>query len=510
MYTTLTIASQLFKASQLHKYFLATSADQEDPEDYVEDVVCQISDLNENELKTFDLDEGKVLLVKQNGKINALGTKCTHYGAPLVNSAIGDGRLRCQWHGACFSLATGDIEDFPELNQWLRGISEKGKKIVVIGGGPAGATCVEALRQEGYTGQLTLVCKENCLPYDRVKVSKAMDFEIEKAEFRDDKFYKEHDIEVAKGIEATAVDTIARTVTLSNGKQLEYDKLFIATGCKARKVDIPGANLPNVVVLRDYEHSKYTNAQLEEDKEVVVLGSSFIAMEAANYCLNKVKKVTVILRGDVPFKPLLGSDVGAAFMNLFKEKGVNFITRSGMTKVNEDCKGNVVSVELNDGKLLIIVFFFRVQKYCTTLRADLVIMGVGSTFYTDFLKSSGIDIKEDGTIETDEYLETNVPGIYVGGDIAYAPVWSHNNMKAAIGHYPLAHYHGKIAALNMLGKRNVEEYKFVAFYLKDDEVVATSSCGMDPVVSQFAEHLSQGKKLFRDDIKEDPLAWTKK
>lgn len=56
---------------------------------------------------------------------------------------------------------------------------------------------------------------------------------------------------------------------------------------------------------------------------------------------------------------------------------------------------------------------------------------------------------------------------------------------------------------------NVEEYKFVAFYLKNDEVVAVSSCGMDPVVSQFAELLAQGKKLFRDDLKEEPLAWTK-
>lgn len=76
--------------------------------DFVEDVVCQDSDIKENEMKIFDLkDEGKVLLVRQNGKINALGTKCTHLGAPLDKAALSEGRIRCQWHGACFNIMTG-------------------------------------------------------------------------------------------------------------------------------------------------------------------------------------------------------------------------------------------------------------------------------------------------------------------------------------------------------------------------------------------------------------------
>jgi len=86
----------------------------------------------------------------------------------------------------------------------------------------------------------------------------------------------------------------------------------------------------------------------------------------------------------------------------------------------------------------------------TTLKADLLICGIGSTYYTDFLKGSGIEMMPNGTIETDEYLQTNDPDVYVGGDIAYSPVWSSGDHKSDIGHYPLAHYHGKIAALNML------------------------------------------------------------
>lgn len=83
-----------------------------------------------------------------------------------------------------------------------------------------------------------------------------MDFEIEKVEFRTIDFYKEHNIDVLKGVSATAVDTTGQTVTLSTGDSLKYDKLFVATGCSARRLNLPGADLKNVIVLRNYEDAK--------------------------------------------------------------------------------------------------------------------------------------------------------------------------------------------------------------------------------------------------------------
>lgn len=64
----------------------------------------------------MDIGESKALLVKQNGQFSAIGHKCTHYGAPLVNGYLGDGRVRCPWHGACFNIKSGDIEEFPGLD----------------------------------------------------------------------------------------------------------------------------------------------------------------------------------------------------------------------------------------------------------------------------------------------------------------------------------------------------------------------------------------------------------
>lgn len=86
--------------------------------DYIEGVVCREDELKDNEMKTLPLGEsgGRVLLIKQKGQIHAIGTKCTHYGAPLETGALGDGRVKCPWHGACFNIKNGDIEDFPGLD----------------------------------------------------------------------------------------------------------------------------------------------------------------------------------------------------------------------------------------------------------------------------------------------------------------------------------------------------------------------------------------------------------
>lgn len=527
-------------------------------DEYVEDYICNENDVGENEMKAFELDGGKVLLVKQKGKLSAIGNKCSHYGALLSTGALGEGRVRCPWHGACFNIETGDIEDFPgqdslpcfnvtveqgrvkirakrsELQSGKRTkamakkLSNDERTFVVIGGGPSGAICAETLRQEGFTGRLIMINKEPCLPYDRILVSKTMDFELDKKLLRDEKFYADNEIEILTGTEVTALNSANKELTLDNGYKIKYDKVYIATGSEAKKAPINGANLLNVCVLRSHEHAKYVNSQLSLQKHVVVLGVSFIGLEAAAYCVNKVARVTVIGRSAVPLMDSFGELIGTRVMQMFKEKGVHFVMNSGIKRCIGDDDGKLTSVELNDS---------------TILQADICIMGVGSTLYTSFLEGSDVKLNKNGSVDTNRYLETNVSDIYAGGDIANAPVLCNLNELAAIGHYPLAQYHGKIAALNMVGKitelkavpffwtmlfgkgfrytgygrphetiieGDLEQLKFVAFYLDaTGKVIGMASCGRDPVVSQFAEYLSQGKTLHKNQLNPDPFAWTK-
>ncbi|KAF2894366.1 hypothetical protein ILUMI_11807 [Ignelater luminosus] len=527
-------------------------------DEFVEDVVCQDSDIKENEMKVFDLKgEGEVLLIRQNGDLNAVGSKCTHFDAPLQEGVLSNGRVICHWHGACFDIRTGDIEDFPGLdslpcyqvtveNNNVRVRARKSElktnrrvkamvkrhpnndqHFVVIGGGPSGAVCVETLRQEGFQGKITLIAKEDYYPYDRIMVNKAMDYDISKIQLRKEEFYSEHDIEVKKGCEAVAVGAKEQKVKLYDGSSIDYDVLYIATGCEAKKAPVPGADLKNVLVLRDYDHATYTQSLLSPEKHVVVLGSSFIGMEAAAYCIDKVKKVTIVSKDSVPFEASFGYKVGAGVMKLFEDHGANFIVKSGLNRCIDDGSGGVGSVELLDG---------------TVLKADIVIMGVGSILSTGFLKNSGIELREDGSIEVNEYLQTNISNVFAGGDIAYAPVYARDNIKAVISHYGLAQYHARKAAFNMLNKmqplkavpffwtrmleRSIRyagygkydeiiyvgdplQLDFVAFYLEGDEVVAISDCGRDPVVAKYADLMEQGKRLYRKDLEGDPLAWLK-
>ena len=373
-----------------------------------------------------------------------------------------------------------------------------------------------------------MIGKEPNLPYDRIKLTKAMDSDIKKIQLRTQQFYDDNDIEVMLGVEAQEINSSIKEITLNNGYKIKYDKVYIATGSSARKIPIPGADLKNVVVIRELAHAAHVHAQLSMDKHVVVLGSSFIALEAAAYCAGKAAKVTVVMRDRVPLKPAFGEAVGNRILDLFTENKVEFVKESGI-KQCLGADGALNSVELNDG---------------TIIKADICIMGTGSTLNTEFLKTSGININQNGSITTDAFLRTNVDDIYVGGDIAHSPVFSSGNELATIGHYGYAQYHGKLAAMNMAGQQSelkvvpyfwttvfgksfrycghgkaadslidgeLKDLKFVVFFFDaKDMVIAMASIGRDPVVSQFAEFLSQGLSLTKSEVVEDAYGWIKR
>lgn len=422
-----------------------------------------------------------------------------------------------------------DLQANKRLKDMVKRNPNNDETFVVIGGGPSGGICVETLRQEGFTGRIVLVCKENGLPYDRIKLTKAMDVELSKIEYRTDDFYDEYGIEAMKGVEATKVNSAEKTVTLSNGYIIKYDKLYIATGSKARKPNIPGADLKNVVIVREFTDSAYINSNLSPDKHVVCLGLSFIGLEAAAYLVKKAAKVTVVGRDTVPLRYSFGPEIGERIKRMFEAEGIEFRMQNGIKKcIGEN--GVLNAVELTDG---------------TQIKCDICVMGTGSSLYTDFLKNSGINLNEDGSIDTDLYLQSNVSDIYVGGDIANAPVYSIGNELATIGHYPLAQYHGNIAGKNMAGNKtelkavpyfwtqlfgksfrysgcgtphetriigSLDELKFVAvFFDKSGNVCGMASCQKDPIVSQFAELRSQGKSLNKFDFEgiAEPFEWIK-
>ncbi|XP_044316766.1 apoptosis-inducing factor 3 isoform X2 [Drosophila rhopaloa] len=526
-------------------------------------VDCNVADLKENEMKQVDFDEDtRVLLVKQNDRLLAVGAKCSHYGAPLQTGALGLGRVRCPWHGACFNLETGDIEDFPgmdsipcyrvevgtkgqvmlrakrsdlakdrRLKNMVKRKPDDQRVFIVVGGGPSGALAVETIRQEGFTGRLIFVCREDYLPYDRVKISKAMSLGIEQLRFRDEDFYKEYDIELWQGVAAEKLDSAQKELHCSNGYVVKYDKIYLATGCSAFRPPIPGVDLENVRTVRELADTKAINAFITPETRVVCLGSSFIALEAAAGLVSKVQSVTVVARENVPLKAAFGPEIGQRMLQLFEDNKVIMRMQSGITDIIGNEEGKVTEVELVDG---------------TRLPCDLLILGTGSKLNTQFLAKSGVKVNRNGSVDVTDFLESNVPDVYVGGDIANAHIHGLAHDRVNIGHYQLAQYHGRVAAINMCGGAkkleavpffftlifgkglryaghgsykeviidgSLDDFKFVAYFINEaDTVTAVASCGRDPIVAQFAELISQGKCLGRGQVT-DPATredWVKK
>ena len=233
------------------------------------------------ELKVGPKDDDKVLISRVQGKLYAVGNYCSHFGAPLSTGLMFDDKVLCPWHAAAFSVKTGAVENAPGMDSLPKfDISEKeGKhfvtvpmplprkhtqqlakrdpndkrRYVIIGGGPAGVNCAEALRQSNYTGEISVISAEDMVAYDRTLLTKVLgNGDASKFKLRNEEFLKNADIDYILSTRAESVDTNAKTVKLSNGETIHYDKLCVATGSSPFKPRVNGMDFKNVFVLRSH------------------------------------------------------------------------------------------------------------------------------------------------------------------------------------------------------------------------------------------------------------------
>nr|XP_039267040.1 apoptosis-inducing factor 3-like [Styela clava] len=475
----------------------------DDPE-MVEAVVCNMKDLPEKQefMKEVDVgSSGKCLLIlNKNGDLTALGHKCTHYGAPLARGALNNGRIRCPWHGACFSATTGDIEDYPGLDSLPKyqvivddesgdvkvraklehlkvgkrnacmdteirsdGQQHTEQRIVIIGGGPASIVCVETLRKEGFTGSIIIVCKEPHPPYDRAKLSKAPDAIPQDVYLRGDlKYYDDIKVDLRLNTEALSVDAeqkkvVTRACDENEDRSISFDRLFIATGGTPRTLHpMTGFDCNNIFVLRTVDDANKLASQCK-DKRVALVGSSFIAMEIAAFLAKKKESTSLSVicgrRSNVPFQSSLGPDIGGRIMKMHEEKGIKFYTSVGVAELKCNDEKNVTHIRLSDD---------------TVLEVDLVILGIGVTPSTNFLQSSKIELDDKGFIPVDGNMKTNVDSVYAGGDVVTFPLGMKGGERCNVQHWQMAHKHGRIAAYSII--KSCEDSQVGDSHEKDQHV----------------------------------------
>ncbi|MCI0467438.1 MAG: FAD-dependent oxidoreductase [Beijerinckiaceae bacterium] len=419
-----------------------------------------------------------VLLVRRSDDIYAIGATCTHYGASLAGGLVTGDMIRCPWHHACFSLRSGEALRAPALNPiscWRTArrdgavyVQEKldrpaprrlalpglPSSVVIVGGGAAGNAAAETLRNEGYSGGITMVSADDSGPYDRPNLSKsylAGAAEEDWIPLRSPEFYRDHGIEVMLNATVTGVDAGRRKLGLANGSELTFDALLLATGAEPVRLDIPGAGLPHVHYLRTLADSRALIAAAQTVRRAVILGASFIGLEAAASLRARNIEVDVAAPELIPMERTFGPDAGSFIQRLHEGHGVTFhlgTTARSITAQN---------VTLSNGEVL---------------AAGLVVIGAGVRPAVALAEQAGLAIGRGVTVN--EYLETSVRGIFAAGDIARWPDRL-TGESIRIEHFVVAERQGQTAARNMLGAR--ERFDAVPFFWTEQYDAAIAYVG---------------------------------
>ena len=394
-----------------------------------------------------------VLLVRENGRVFAVGASCSHYGGALAEGVVANGQICCPLHHARFALATGEVTRSPALSAlgcWdveeIQGKvyvraqrpavaprqSDGPTSVVIVGGGAAGHAAAETLRQEGYKGPITLISADQFGPYDRPNLSKdylAGTAPEEWIPLRPADHYDKLAISLLVNTSVVKLHVGARLVELADGRSLPFGSLLLATGAQPSRLDVPGADRPSVFTLRTWADSKRIQTAARIARRAVVVGASFIGLEAAAALRARGLEVTVVTPAARPLERLFGLQVADFLRRQHEQHGVRF--RFGARPIGVGHN----TVALSNGE---------------DLPADLVVVGIGVQPVTDLAEQAGIAV-DDGILVNDQ-LETNVAGIFAAGDVARFPD-PVSGQRIRIEHWVVAQRQGSLAAHNMLGRK---------------------------------------------------------
>jgi 3-phenylpropionate/trans-cinnamate dioxygenase ferredoxin reductase component len=372
--------------------------------------------------------------------------------------------------------------------------------IVIVGGGLAAAKAAQAARESGYEGRLTIFGDEPVHPYERPPLSKGYlsgkapedDIYVHSAAF-----YDEHAIELRLDTPITAIDRSAGEVVTAAGTREPFDRLLLATGAEPRT--LPSQTLDGVVVLRTKADSDQLRTALQAVSHVTIVGAGWIGCEVAAAARSYGTAVTMIDPLDVPLQRVLGTKVGAVFAGLHVANGVDLRLGVGLTALHGT--GSVEAVELSDG---------------ARIPTELVVVGIGVVPRTGLAEGAGLAV--DNGVLTDATLQTDDERIFAAGDVARSahPLF---DTPIRVEHWANALNQGTTAGRNLLGtsepydrlpyffsdqydlgmeyvgyatewddvvlRGDVNRREFVAFWVKDDRVVAAMNCNVWDVVEDL-------------------------
>ncbi len=309
------------------------------------------------------------------------------------------------------------------------------KRYVIIGNGIAGTTAADNLRKNDPNCSIQLITNEPYPLYNRVSLPRFLQGVLaeQKVMIRDFAWHEQRNIELMTETFATAVNTDEQVVFTDKGKYLPYDALLVASGGWANPLRVPGAqdckHIYNFVTLDD---TKTIIARMLESRTALAYGGSFISYELCDGFAMRKLHTTWIMRGPYWLRSSLDPDGGEVVDNIARKFGVEVIHGDEIEAVVPQ-NGVPGYVKTKQGR---------------EIQADMIGVGLGITLNTQFLAQTPLKIQQG--VVVDEYLETNVPGVFAAGDVAEfydLTLAKHHTM----GTWDNGMAHGRVVAVNMAG-----------------------------------------------------------
>ncbi len=312
-------------------------------------------------------------------------------------------------------------------------------KYLIIGGGVAGTSAAETLREKDPHGTITIVSEEPYRFYSRIMLSKPAfllgKIPFDKIWLKDDKWYEEKKINLVLGKSAVKLDPQQKIVTLDDNQVWQYEKLLLAIGGKSRLCPVPGTDKQGIFYLRNLDDAKGLITKVKSSQKALVIGGGFVSFEACEVLKKAGLEVNLILREKYFWEPVLDATAGKLAEQAMEKGGVKIHRQTEVREI----KGvrQVEGVILKDG---------------SSIDTDLIVVCIGTICPFEWLKTTGLEINRG--ICTNKFLATNLPDIWAIGDGAefFYPI---SGERTQIQNWSNGQMQGKIAALNMLGEKQI-------------------------------------------------------
>ena len=392
-------------------------------------------------------------------------------------------------------------------------------KVLIVGGGHAGANTAFALRKDGFDGEIIITSDEGYLPYHRPPLSKDFlkkNLAIEKMSFKSADFYEEQKISINLDTQINSID-LTSNHAITEDASFNYDYLVFATGASPRLLPIENADSKNLFYLRQITDVLSMHKQITPHKEIVLIGGGYIGLEVASAMIELGLKVTILEAEERILQRVTSPEVSQFYNDYHSKKGVRIICNAKVTNLNaENQMINSVSLESDE-----------------SLAADIVLVGIGAIPNTQLAASIGLEC--DNGIKTDQYCRTSIPNILAVGDCT-SSFNSLYNKEFRLESVPNALAQSKVASSSILGNElfnnempwfwsdqydlklqmaglssgydechiigDTDSAEFIACYGKEGYLIALDSVNQSRQFMLFKKALGNGFKLEMSLIKD--------